>query len=131
MAKKEHLGEIPDNIAIFEYVDQIAVLKSADIFISHCGMNSVSESLYFGVPLMMVPQTSEQGGVAARTEMLGAGIILKDTGADAIRQAADRLASEESFRNNAKAIGDSFRKCSGPAGAAEKILSLCTSHEKN
>jgi len=131
MAKKEQLGEIPDNIAIFEYVDQIAVLKSADIFISHCGMNSVSESLYFGVPLMMVPQTSEQGGVAARTEMLGAGIIIKDTGADAIRQAVDRLASEESFRNNAKAIGDSFRKCSGPAGAAEKILSLCTSHEKN
>ena len=41
-------------------------------------MNSVSESLYFGVPLVLFPQTSEQNGVANRTAELGAGLFLKE-----------------------------------------------------
>ena len=49
----------------------------ADTFITHCGMNSVSEALYFGVPLVMFPQIIEQGGVANRTAELSTGIFLK------------------------------------------------------
>ena len=51
-----------ENISVFESVDQIAVLSAADVFLSHCGMNSVSESLYYQVPLIMHPLTSEQKG---------------------------------------------------------------------
>ncbi|MEY8323459.1 glycosyltransferase [Lachnospiraceae bacterium 54-11] len=66
-----------ENISVFESVDQIAVLSAADVFLSHCGMNSVSESLYYQVPLIMHPLTSEQIGVAARTAQLGAELLLK------------------------------------------------------
>ena len=38
------------------------------VFLTHCGMNSPSRGLYFGVPPVMLPQTSEQDGVAARAE---------------------------------------------------------------
>ena len=38
-----------ENISVFECVDQIAVLSAADVFLSHCGLNSVSESLYYQV----------------------------------------------------------------------------------
>lgn len=60
------LGTVPENISVSCHVDQIAVLEKADVFLSHCGMNSVNESLYYQVPLVMYPQTSEQGGVATR-----------------------------------------------------------------
>ena len=40
-------------------------------------MNSASESLYFGVPLVLFPQTNEQSGVAARVAELGAGLKLE------------------------------------------------------
>lgn len=53
-------GDLPAHIEVFPQVDQIAVLQKADVFLSHCGMNSVSESLYYGVPLIMLPQTKEQ-----------------------------------------------------------------------
>lgn len=54
-------------------VDQMAVLSISDAFITHCGMNSASEGLYYGVPLVLFPQTPEQDAVAKRTEELGAG----------------------------------------------------------
>ena len=77
-----------ENISVFECVDQIAVLSAADVFLSHCGMNSVSESLYYQVPLIMHPLTSEQKDGAARTAQLGAGLLLKkESPADKILKA--------------------------------------------
>ena len=43
------------NFIVKQHIDQMAVLQIADVFITHCGMNSVSESLYFQVPLVMFP----------------------------------------------------------------------------
>ena len=71
------LGSIPENFIVKNSVDQISVLQTADVFITHCGMNSVNESLYFGVPMVLFPQHSEQRIVADRVAELGAGIKLK------------------------------------------------------
>lgn len=119
------LGTLPENISVFPYVDQIAVLQQADVFLTHCGMNSASEALYHGVPLLMHPQTSEQGAVAVQTEKLGAGIRLTSTSPDAIREAVDTLIRSPSYRENARKTAEGFRRCSGAKGAAEKILSVC------
>lgn len=127
MVSIEKLGALPENISVFPQVDQIAVLQKADAFISHCGMNSVSESLYFGVPLVMLPQTSEQGGVAERVLQLGAGIKPTKTDAASILDAVQQVLTEASFRENAAAISDGFRRCSGAKGAADKILQVCES----
>ena len=118
-------GKLPEQISVFSHVDQIAVLKKADIFISHCGMNSVNESLYFGVPLIMLPQTSEQSGVAERVSQLGAGIRLHKPDADAIRNAVEKIFADSSYKQNAHKISDGFQKCSGVKGAADKILQVC------
>ena len=118
-------GKLPEQISVFSHVDQISVLKKADVFISHCGMNSVNESLYFGVPLIMLPQTSEQSGVAERVSQLGAGIRLHKPDADAIRNAVEKIFADGSYKQNACKISDGFQKCSGARGAADKILQVC------
>lgn len=121
----KELGEFPKNISVHSHVDQIAVLAKADAFLSHCGMNSVNESLYYGVPLVMYPQTSEQGGVANRVTQVGAGIMLDKTTPEAIRKAVETLLSDNSYRDGALAISKGFKGCSGAKGAADKILSVC------
>lgn len=118
-------GPLPEKIQVFPWVDQIAVLEKADAFLTHCGMNSASEALYYGVPLVMLPKTSEQGAVALRAEQLGAGVRLEKTTPEAIRRAFHRVLTEAEFRRNAEAIGAGFRSCSGPAGAADKIGAVC------
>lgn len=119
------LGTIPDNISVYPQIDQIAVLQKADAFLSHCGMNSVNESLYFGVPLIMLPQTSEQGGVAERVLQLGAGIKLTKTDSASILDAVQKILADPSFQQNAAAIADGFKKCAGATGAADKIEQVC------
>ncbi|MBQ7954604.1 MAG: glucosyltransferase [Lachnospiraceae bacterium] len=121
----ENFSGLPDNISVFSSVDQISVLQKADAFISHCGMNSVNESLYFAVPLIMLPQTSEQSGVAERVSQLAAGLKLQKTDAQSILEAVNTILNDKSYKENASTISDGFKRCSGAKGAADKILSVC------
>lgn len=117
----EALGPLPPNVSVQQRVDQMAVLAAADGFLTHCGMNSVSEALWYGVPLLLFPQTPEQAGVAARVRELGAGLLLESDTPQAIGAALDRLLGEESFRKAARALSEDLRRCGGAPEAARVI----------
>jgi glycosyltransferase, MGT family len=117
----EALGVLPDNVKVYPYVDQPGILSKADVFITHCGMNSVSESLYMATPLVLYPQTSEQCAVARRTVEIGAGLMLTDDSVQGIRSAVQEVLNNASYSTAAKACSEDFRSCIGTAGAAEFI----------
>ena len=123
----EHFDDLPENIEIHESVDQMAVLSITDAFITHCGMNSASEGLYFQVPLVMFPQTPEQGAVAKRTEELGAGVMLRSISEEDIMEALGKVLTDRSFKENAVRISDSFHSSGGVAEARaflEEVASM-------
>ncbi len=117
----EELGELPDNVQVFPYVDQLAILSRADAFITHCGMNSVSESLYMAAPMVLYPQTSEQKAVARRVNEIGAGILLEDDSVFGIRSAVQNILNNAAYGKAAAECSIDFRSCSGAVGAAEFI----------
>ncbi len=117
----EALGVLPDNVKVYPYVDQPGILSRADVFITHCGMNSISESLYMATPLVLYPQTSEQRAVARRTIEIGAGLMLTDDSVKGIRSAVQEVLNNASYSTAAKACSEDFRSCIGTAGAAEFI----------
>ena len=123
----DQFDALPDNIEIYESVDQMAVLKIADAFITHCGMNSASEGLYFGVPLILFPQTSEQDAVAGRAEELGAGLRLKSISEEDVLGAVMRVLDDESFRQGARKVSESFKKSGGIKEAVAFIESIGSS----
>lgn len=116
--------DIRAEILIVPFIDQIAVLEKSDVFLSHCGMNSVSEALYYEVPLVMFPQTNEQKGVAFRVDELGAGVYLKDTSVERIKEAFSTVIVDSAYKKQAKEISEGFKKCGGYKAAVEKILSV-------
>lgn len=118
---REELGKLPDNIKVYPYVDQLDILAKADAFITHCGMNSVSESLYMAAPMVLYPQTSEQYAVARRVTEINAGIMLKDDSSEGIRAAVQEILDNKSYGNAAAKCSADFRACPGSAGAAEFI----------
>lgn len=117
----EELGPLPENVRIYSRVDQLSLLARADAFLTHCGMNSVSESLYMATPMVLYPQTAEQRAVARRVTELGAGLRLEENSPQAIRRALETLLGDRSYTAAADACGRVFRSCSGPVGAAEFI----------
>ena len=76
--------------------------SKADVFITHCGMNSVSESLYMATPMVLYAQTNEQEAVARRVREIGAGIDLKEDSVAGIRNAVKGILDTASYRNAAK-----------------------------
>jgi len=71
---------IPENFKVFtEQIPQLDVLAhpAVKVFVSHCGANSLIESLYFGKPILGIPVRGDQFGNAAIAETLGAGESLK------------------------------------------------------
>ena len=116
------LGKIPDNVKVENRVNQLAVLQRADVFITHCGMNSVNESLYFGVPMVLFPQHSEQGLVADRVAELGAGLKLKGKKEKYLEKAVVEVLENPSYQENAQKLSETFQKAGGAKEAANVIL---------
>ena len=115
------LGALPDNIKVFPYVDQLDVLSRTSVFITHCGMNSVSESLYMASSMAFYPQTNEQEAVARRAYEIGAGEYLRDDSVDGIKKTIRALLADPKYLRAAKACSDDFRSCPGVKGAADFI----------
>lgn len=118
----ENLEGVPTNFVVEKFVDQISVLQIADVFITHCGMNSVSEALYFGIPLVLFPQTTEQHGVANRVKELNAGKFLEDINIENIRNTVLEVLNSKEIKENAQKISDSFKECGGAKEAARFIV---------
>ena len=74
----DEIGEIPENIIVKNHVSQLNVLREANLFISHGGMNSVNEALYCGVPLILIPQAVDQYATAQVIDKFKVGFYFKE-----------------------------------------------------
>jgi MGT family glycosyltransferase len=115
------LGEIPANFIVRPHVPQLQVLQRAALFITHGGMNSVHEGLYYHVPLVVVPQTLEQTLVAKQVERLKAGVVLLKPDAASLRQTANRVLNHPGYRANAASVAQGFRDAGGYPVAADAV----------
>lgn len=127
----EELPEIPDNFIVRRYVPQLEVLKHADLFITHGGMNSTNEGLYYGVPLLMIPLVNDQPLVAARMKELGAGIVLDPSTVTpaALRESAEKIWADPRFAQNSRLIGETLREAGGYRRAVAEILRFKNSRQ--
>lgn len=119
----ESLGAAPPNFIVQTDVPQLEVLQRAAAFVTHGGMNSVSESLSFSVPVVVIPQMSEQEIVGRRVEELGAGLYLSknEVTAQNLRRSVRQLLAKDSFRRKAALINRSFQAAGGIPHAADAI----------
>lgn len=122
----DHFDDLPENIQVYESVDQMAVLSISDAFITHCGMNSASEGLYYGVPLVLFPQTPEQNAVARRVEELGAGVRLQSISEEDVLDALTKIINEPQYKEGAAKVSESFRACGGAAEAKDFLEMIVT-----
>ncbi|MBN1286747.1 MAG: glycosyl transferase family 1 [Anaerolineae bacterium] len=124
------LGVAPSNFIVRNFVPQLQVLQHADLFITHGGMNSVHEGMYYGVPLVVIPQMAEQGLVAEQVVRVGAGVRMDAVRITpgALRAAAARVLADPAFRERSAQIGQTLRAAGGYIRAADEIFAFKAAH---
>jgi MGT family glycosyltransferase len=117
------LGSLPAGVTAHAHVDQLAVLRRADLFVTHGGFNSMQEGLVAGVPLLLFPQMQEQILNAERAAELGAGVRLSRPTPARIAAQADRILAEPRFRAAAQRVGAELRAAVDVDAAVDAVLS--------
>lgn len=117
------LGKLPENFIVKNQIPQVAVLKQASLFITHGGMNSVSEAMIHGVPMVVIPFVSDQPVNARQVEKLGLGKVLdyKSITADALRDAAFAIMENQQIRENLQKIQNEITTAPGNTGAVKIV----------
>jgi MGT family glycosyltransferase len=118
--------DIPSNFIVRNYVPQLEILKYADVFITHGGMNSTNEGLYYDIPLILIPQSVDQPFVANRVAQLGAGIVIEKNiiTPEILKQSVVTILSDNNFKINSEKIGKSLREAGGYKRGVDEIFKL-------
>lgn len=122
----ESLGPLPNGVVVSAHLPQIELLQHADVFITHGGNNSVTEACAAGVPMIVLPLSTDQFAAATAIERAGIGIVLdpNTVTAQALGDAVTRLLSdgaEERIKVIARSVA-----ADGGAGAA--VTAILDSH---
>uniref|UniRef100_UPI0025DEAB35 glycosyltransferase n=1 Tax=uncultured Paracoccus sp. TaxID=189685 RepID=UPI0025DEAB35 len=108
------------------FVPQQAVLDRADLCVTHAGLNTALECLAAGVPMLALPLTHDQPGVAARIARCGAGLRLHpwQRGTTRIAQAVRDMLDDPSYRQAAQGFAAQADGWGDAAGAVDRIEAL-------
>lgn len=114
---------------VVRYAPQLELLQRAALVITHAGMNTVLESLSCGVPLVAIPITNDQPGVAARLIWTGAGerVLLPELTVSRLRTAIQTVLTQPSYHEQAKRLQRAISKSRGVHQAAD-IIERAVSH---
>jgi MGT family glycosyltransferase len=121
--KPDALPPLAGDPIVVEFAPQLALLKRAQLCITHAGLNTTLESLANAVPMVAIPITNDQPGVAARIAYSGAGqfIPLKKLTAERLRSVIQTVLNDPTYAANAKRMQSAIQRSGGPRRAAEVI----------
>jgi MGT family glycosyltransferase len=121
-------ANLPGSPVVVHYAPQAEILARASLTITHAGLNTVMQSLAFGVPMVALPITHDQPAIAARVKRSGAGVAIPAARATArsLRAAVQRVTTEPAYRTQAGKLRKSIEAAGGVERAAtivEDVLS--------
>lgn len=122
-SKKIKKRSISNNIHIYDFVPQIEILKKASLFITHAGMGSTNEALYFGVPMLASPVTSDQPIVADQIEHLNLGkkIDINTISSTELKKVAFYVMKNKQILLACNKISEKMKKAGGSLKGADLI----------
>ncbi|MGW1199493.1 glycosyltransferase [Streptomyces sp. NPDC002536] len=113
-------------LLVLPRIPQLALLERASAVICHAGHNTVTESLWHGVPLVVAPIRDDQPFVAEQVAAAGAAVRVRFGRADRTRLGAalDTVLDAPHHRAAARRLRDRLRAAGGAGAAAGHLEAL-------
>jgi MGT family glycosyltransferase len=117
------LGDVPAHVEVRDWVPQLAVLRQADLFVTHAGAGGSQEGLATATPMIAVPQAVDQFGNADMLQSLGVARQLPtaEATAERLREAALALVDDPEVARRLKGIQAEMAEEGGTRRAADLI----------
>ena len=124
---------VPSNFHIYSWVPQVQVLEKADVFVTHGGMNSVSEALAAGVPMVVIPYGSDQPVNGQRVEKLGVGRVLnmKSITRKKLKDMVLTTLADDAMKQRTKDVLDMIDRAPGNKGGAQAVMAYYEKFQKS
>ena len=118
----KQISSLPANCIVVNRAPQIEMLKRSALCITHAGLNTVLESLTQGVPMIAIPVTNDQPGVAARIAYTktGAYVPIQEMTASRLSALIEEVLSNPEYRQNA----NNMRQVIAETNGLEKAVDL-------
>lgn len=119
------LENVPENVEVAQMVPQLDILSQASAFITHAGMGGTGEAIYYGVPMIAIPQMEEQAITAGQIVKNGLGFAFldkKQITSEALREAIVKLLEEPTYRNTVKEFSDDMKSLGGAKASADAVM---------
>ncbi|MBG0851668.1 macrolide-inactivating glycosyltransferase [Streptomyces spinoverrucosus] len=117
------LGEVPGNVEVRSWVPQLAILKQADLFVTHAGAGGSQEGMATATPMIAVPQAVDQFGNADMLQGLGVArhVPAEEATAETLREAALALVDDPEVARRLADLRAEMAKEGGTRRAADLI----------
>lgn len=123
----DSLENIPANVEVGQMVPQLDILSQASVFITHAGMGGTGEAIYYGVPMIAIPQMDEQAITAKLIEKKGLGFAFLDKNSITsakLREAIEKLINDPSYQNTAQEFSEDMKTLGGAKASTDAIMNF-------
>ena len=118
----------PTNALTAPHIPQLELLPLTSAVICHAGQNTVCESLYHGIPLVLAPIRDDQPIVAQQAVDAGVAerIRFSRARAEQVGAALDSVLTQPGYRAAAERVAASFKAAGGADAAARYLIQMST-----
>lgn len=109
------ITSLPSNSIVVQSAPQVDLLARSALCITHAGLNTTLEALTYGVPMVAIPITNDQPGVAARIAHSGTGrfVPIKQLSVETLKEFIDTVLGDQQFRKNADSMRNAIEEAKG------------------
>jgi zeaxanthin glucosyltransferase len=111
---------------VVAYAPHQQLIERSTLVITHAGLNTTLTALGCGVPVLAIPITNEQPGIAARLAYSGAGRVLpvQKLNAVKLRDMVSEMLQNPSYRSRAQWLQAEGKAAGGVRRAADLIEAM-------
>lgn len=116
------------NAIVVPYAPQLKLLQRAVAVVTHGGLNTALETLSQGLPMVVIPMTNDQPGVARRAESLGAAAVVPPRSATVkrLQQAIEQVLQQPRYRESAEHCMEQMKAAPDVTDAADLVSRALT-----